>query len=135
MISYQIFYKWLAVLCYSCRSARFSDTETITNPIDRMVAHLLFHIPSESTTKPMTDELPRSPTLCSTGKASSEVFFLFFFFNHLFQSNISPKYKKKVYIIFLLLNHISSVIEHARKHIWRTIRECWRNGGGTFTVK
>ncbi|KAJ0980916.1 hypothetical protein J5N97_009171 [Dioscorea zingiberensis] len=45
------------------RLVRSSDTETITNPIDRTVAHLLFHRPSESTTKPVKDELPRSPTL------------------------------------------------------------------------
>ncbi|KAM0948791.1 putative LNK family protein [Dioscorea sansibarensis] len=53
------------------RSARPSDTETITNPIDRMVAHLLFHKPSESTTKPVKDDLPRSPMLCSTVSLST----------------------------------------------------------------
>lgn len=45
------------------RPARLLDTETYTNPIDRTVAHLLFHRPLESYTRSLNDEMPHSPTL------------------------------------------------------------------------
>ncbi|KAJ6806409.1 uncharacterized protein M6B38_174360 [Iris pallida] len=38
------------------------DAETYTNPIDRTVAHLLFHKPSEQSIKPLNTETPQSPT-------------------------------------------------------------------------
>ncbi|KAJ8498221.1 hypothetical protein OPV22_008773 [Ensete ventricosum] len=44
-----------------CRSSVFLDAETHTNPIDRTVAHLLFHKPSELFTIPVKEELPQSP--------------------------------------------------------------------------
>ncbi|KAJ6853076.1 uncharacterized protein M6B38_250920 [Iris pallida] len=38
-----------------------TDAETYTNPIDRTVAHLLFHRPSEQSIKPANNETPQSP--------------------------------------------------------------------------
>ncbi|XP_077241667.1 uncharacterized protein LOC143882125 isoform X2 [Tasmannia lanceolata] len=44
-----------------CRSSRLANVETDTNPIDRIMAHLLFHRPSESCGRPVKDEIPDSP--------------------------------------------------------------------------
>ncbi|XP_047981531.1 protein LNK1-like isoform X1 [Salvia hispanica] len=42
----------------------FMDIETNTNPVDRSVAHLLFHRPSESSPAPAQDSLPfKSPSM------------------------------------------------------------------------
>ncbi|XP_042008038.1 protein LNK1-like isoform X2 [Salvia splendens] len=42
----------------------FMDIETNTNPVDRSVAHLLFHRPSESSPVPAQDSLPfKSPSM------------------------------------------------------------------------
>lgn len=38
------------------RYSRLLDSEAVTNPIDRIVAHLLFHTPSGSSVMPVTDE-------------------------------------------------------------------------------
>ncbi|XP_058107032.1 protein LNK2 isoform X2 [Magnolia sinica] len=43
------------------RSAQLPDVETDTNRIDRTVAHLLFHRPSEPGARPVKDEIPESP--------------------------------------------------------------------------
>ena len=47
-----------------CRFARIPDVETQTNPIDRSIAHLLFHRPPESSVKhPETPDSPVSSQL------------------------------------------------------------------------
>lgn len=38
-----------------CRYSRLIDSEAVTNPIDRIVAHLLFHNPSGSSLMPIAD--------------------------------------------------------------------------------
>ncbi|XP_073009757.1 protein LNK2-like isoform X2 [Typha latifolia] len=43
------------------RCPKMGDAETDTNPIDRTVAHLLFHRPSEKLMTPIKEELPPSP--------------------------------------------------------------------------
>ncbi|PIN09392.1 hypothetical protein CDL12_18025 [Handroanthus impetiginosus] len=54
------------------RFARMPDVETDTNPIDRTVAHLLFHRPLEFTGKPAeTPESPASANLPYERKANS----------------------------------------------------------------
>ncbi|KAK1319868.1 hypothetical protein QJS10_CPB04g00378 [Acorus calamus] len=45
------------------RIARMPDAETVTNPIDRTMAHMLFDKPSESCDKPVKDVAPESPDL------------------------------------------------------------------------
>ncbi|KAK7319419.1 hypothetical protein RJT34_04140 [Clitoria ternatea] len=40
------------------RCTGFMNMETNTNPIDRSIAHLLFHRPSDSSTMPLNDPLP-----------------------------------------------------------------------------
>lgn len=50
------------------RPMRLPDAEAYTNPIDRTVAHLLFHRPLESYTKPTTDEMAQSPALNDPGE-------------------------------------------------------------------
>jgi len=59
------------------RSGGFLDLETDTNPIDRSVAHLLFHRPSDPSVMPTGgNALPlKSPKLVSFSHLS--VFFLF----------------------------------------------------------
>jgi hypothetical protein len=53
-------------LIYRCTG--FVNIETTTNPIDRSIAHLLFHRPSESSTLPRSDTLPlkSTPMVCIT---------------------------------------------------------------------
>ncbi|KAL6010037.1 hypothetical protein ACLOJK_000468 [Asimina triloba] len=47
------------------RSTQLPDGETDTNRIDRTVAHLLFHRPSESGARPVKDGFPESPDSCN----------------------------------------------------------------------
>lgn len=54
--------------------AEMPDTETVTNPIDRTVAHLLFHRPFEMSTKHL--ERPESPTSLKMGKTERKGDFL-----------------------------------------------------------
>ncbi|CAJ2678084.1 unnamed protein product [Trifolium pratense] len=51
------------------RCTGFVNIETTTNPIDRSIAHLLFHRPSESSTLPLSDTLPlkSAPMIQGTG--------------------------------------------------------------------
>ncbi|KAI3445725.1 hypothetical protein Pfo_002390, partial [Paulownia fortunei] len=52
----------------------FMDMETDTNPIDRSIAHLLFHRPSESSAIPAHDSLPfKSPSAVRGSVASPPV--------------------------------------------------------------
>ncbi|MFX6573966.1 hypothetical protein ABTG52_13435, partial [Acinetobacter baumannii] len=50
------------VLTAEGKCTSFMDMETDTNPIDRSIAHLLFHRPSESSAVPVQDSL-KSPNL------------------------------------------------------------------------
>lgn len=62
----------LLFLHFYRRFTRMPDVETDTNPIDRVVAHLLFHRPLEFSGKPAeTPELPVSANLPYEKKANS----------------------------------------------------------------
>lgn len=50
------------------RNPKWTSVETGTNPIDRTVAHLLFHRPSELLTRAVKEEIPQSPALYNPGK-------------------------------------------------------------------
>ncbi|KAJ6804664.1 uncharacterized protein M6B38_184145 [Iris pallida] len=43
------------------RNTSLPDAETYTNPIDRTIAHLLFHRPPEQCIRPVNNEIPQSP--------------------------------------------------------------------------
>ena len=67
-------------------------TETGTNPIDRIVAHLLFHWPSEQTSRIVKEEVMQSPSFPGE---SLGAWFLFF----------SLTYYWAFCLNFLLLSH------------------------------
>lgn len=63
-------YLWLYQILY----ARLPDCETETNPIDRTVAHLLFHIPVELSGKQLeSSESPLSTKLPSEHRAAETI--------------------------------------------------------------
>ncbi|XP_065849309.1 protein LNK1 isoform X2 [Euphorbia lathyris] len=53
------------------KSTAFLDIETNTNPIDRSIAHLLFHRPSDPSTMPANDALPLKPHILVHGSINS----------------------------------------------------------------
>lgn len=67
-------YPLLLLVSNYSRYTRLQDSETETNPIDRTVAHFLFHRPSESPVKHCEpSESPRSSKLQSKDKVQSIV--------------------------------------------------------------
>lgn len=50
------------------RHPKWAYAETGTNPIDRTVAHLLFHRPSELLTMVVKEEMPQLPVVYNRGK-------------------------------------------------------------------
>ncbi|XP_042395872.1 protein LNK2-like isoform X1 [Zingiber officinale] len=55
----------------SCKNSKWTSVETGTNPIDRTVAHLLFHRPSELSTRAVKEEIPQSPALYNPASDAS----------------------------------------------------------------
>ncbi|XP_050895948.1 protein LNK1 isoform X2 [Lathyrus oleraceus] len=58
------------------RCTGFVNMETTTNPIDRSIAHLLFHRPSDSSMLPVTDTLPSKSSSMIHGSATNPPIFI-----------------------------------------------------------